>query len=72
MPSSPRPKPIPYADPAPKTHLEAAAKAAEGKDGLALPQGASVGKAPAEGVWFALVGADGQPVTVGSDPVRVP
>lgn len=72
MPSSPRPKPIPYADEPPKTHLDAAAKAAEGKDGVALPEGASVGKPPTEGVWFALVGTDGEPVAIDGNPVRIP
>jgi hypothetical protein len=72
MPSEPRPKPIPYADPAPKAHVQAAEKAQEGKDAPVLPEGASVGKAPAEGVWFALVGDDGQPVEIDGAPVRVP
>lgn len=72
MPSEPRPKPIPYADEPPKTHLDAAAKAQEGKGAVTLPEGASVGKAPTEGVWFALVGDDGQPVEIDGAPVRVP
>ena len=72
MPSSPRPKPIAYAEEPPKTHLDAAAKVAEEKGAPALPAGASVGKPPAEGVWFALVGADGQPVEVSGSPVRIP
>ena len=71
MPSEPRPKPIKYAEDAPKTHVEAADKARE--EGAALPEGASTGKAiPTEGVWYALVDGDGKPVEIDGNPVRVP
>lgn len=72
MPSEPRPKPIAYAKAPTKAEVDAAAALTEGKKPLALPSGASVGKAPDEGVWFALVDGTGKPVTVGNDPVRVP
>ena len=70
MPSEPKPKPLPLADEAPKTHVQAADKARE--DGAALPDGASVGKPPTEGLWDALVGPDGETVTIDGNPVRVP
>lgn len=70
MPSNPRPKPLPLADAAPKTHVEAADKARE--DGADLPAGASVGKPPTDGTWFALVDSDGKAVQIDGNPVRVP
>lgn len=70
MPSEPRPKPLPLADEAPKTHVQAADKARE--DGTRLPEGATVGKAPSEGLWDALVGPEGEPVLIDGNPVRVP
>jgi hypothetical protein len=70
MPSEPRAKPLNVADPAPKTHEQAAEKARQ--DGLEIPEGATVGKPPAEGLWDALVDAEGEPVLIDGNPVRVP
>lgn len=69
MPSEPRPKPLPFAEDAPKTHVAAADKARE--DGADLPAGASVGKPPTDGLWYALVDSDGQAVEIDGNPVRV-
>lgn len=70
MASEPRPKPLKVADPAPKTHEQAAEKARE--DGHEIPEGATVGVAPTEGLWDALVDAEGEPVLIDGKPVRVP
>lgn len=63
MPSKPRAKGA--AKPATKAAQEAV-------EGLGLPAGASVGPAPAEGVWHRLLGPDGKPVEIDGNPVRVP
>lgn len=63
-------RPLQVADPAPKTHEQAAEKARE--DGVSLPEGATVGKAPTEGLWDALVSPEGEPVLIDGNPVRVP
>jgi len=65
-----KPRPLQVADPAPKTHEQAAVKARE--DGYEIPEGATVGKAPTEGLWDALVDAEGEPVLIDGQPVRVP
>jgi hypothetical protein len=50
--------------------VAAADKARE--DGADLPAGASVGKPPTDGLWYALVDADGKAVEIDGSPVRVP
>lgn len=64
-----RPKPLKESPEPPQTHVAAAEKVA---DDLGLPEGATVGVAPSEGVWDALVDADGNNVEVDGKPVRVP
>lgn len=63
MPSRPRAKGT--AKPAPK----AAQKPLEGQG---LPDGASTGTKPTEGIWHRLLGRDGKPVVVDGTQVRVP
>lgn len=63
MPSKPRAKGA--AQPAPKAAVEAV-------EGKGLPEGASTGAKPAEGIWHRLLGRDGKPVEVDGTQVRVP
>lgn len=65
MPSEPRPKGT--AKPAAKADVEAAAGST-----AELPAGASLGQKPDEGLWFRLLGDDGEPVTVNGTQVRIP
>lgn len=63
MPSKPRRKGTAKAAP------RAAVQAAEGHG---LPEGASLGPKPTEGLWNRLLDRDGRPVTVDGTQVRVP
>lgn len=63
MPSKPRAKGVAKEAP------QEAVKALEGKD---LPEGASAGQKPAEGLWYRLLDGNGDPVTVEGTQVRVP
>jgi hypothetical protein len=63
MPSRPRAKGA--AKPAPKAAQEAV-------EGLGLPEGASAGAKPAEGIWHRLLDREGKPVVVDGTQVRVP
>lgn len=44
----------------------------EAASGAGLPDGASVGAKPSEGLWFRLLDRQGNPVTHAGAQVRVP